>query len=870
MKRTILAVAAVLMVLSSMAQISERLQNEIDQNLNKLQWVSIEFPRFMDDVALRAFFSKNNTPASERLKMVNRLLMAEAKTAQKEALAILYDSPGEAVFSQSFYAVNRIMAQVDGTTISALAHLPNVQSIDLATGKMEFFKPVSIGNPNPQKTSSLTGPEPGIVAINSPAMWNLGYTGRGRKVFIYDTGVWPTHPAISNRYLGNFRPTNEAWYGYFIDEPNGHLADHGTHVLGTVGGLDTATADTIGSAFGAYWMACDLINSGNAADLPPQVELIAAFEWALNPDGDTNTTDDVPDVINNSWRWYDPTDTNECNGFIPQLMSTIELAGIAKVFSGGNTGPNNVGVASPQRINTTEINTFTVGAVNANASYPYPIASFSTRGPTQCGGTGSLQLFPEVVAPGQNVRSSVGTDDYDFYSGTSMASPHVSGALLLLKEAFPTLSGDQLISALYNTAIDFGPPGEDNTFGKGLIDVHAAYQLLAQTHTPVNPNTVPWDVAIKHVNYPSDNDVICDAQFQPTIIAENLGASTIDSLWLRVFDNGTPTNPQPALILTPGFTAGTTYTLPTNLQYPIHAGNHVWHFSVDINKPEYDLVNNQRYVRFKKLETGILPFLEDFENGLDSSKWHVTNADYATTWDTTHVLGWTGNKHAAFVNLAQYVPAQNQRDGLLTKRLTLPTAIPISGQIGLGFHVAYQYRGIGVLSDTLSVFISEDCGVSFTKVYEKYGQMLATTSSSGKFFVPQNDSEWRRELINLNSFVGKEVVIKFETTNRHGNTIYVDNISVYVGSVDPFSVDELQRSAFHLYPNPAHEVLTIELANVDLIGIVKIVDTRGTLVGRFEIDDLKTKIDVSDLAAGVYIITVGKADLMRRTRFVKF
>ena len=461
-----------------------------------MHWVSIEFPRFMDDVAIRQYFSAHQTQAEERLKVINRLLMKEANHAQKNTIQIL-ENPmvGETEYFQRFYAVNRIIAKVDANVINAIAKLQHVQLVDLAAGEIEFFKPVSDWSyPNPQKTSGLTGPEPGIVAINAPAMWNLGYTGRGRKVFIYDTGVWRTHPAFRDRYLGIFKPENQAWYGYFNDEANGSISDHGTHVLGTVGGLDTATSDTIGSAFATYWMACDLINSSVAADLPAQVELIAAFEWALNPDGDTSTTDDVPDVINNSWRWYDPTDTNECNGFIPQLMSTIELAGIANVFSGGNTGPNNTGVASPQRINTTEINTFTVGAVNANASYPYPIAAFSTRGPTQCGGTGSLQLFPEVVAPGQNVRSSVGTDDYDFYSGTSMASPHVSGALLLLKEAFPSLAGDELIAALYNSAIDFGPAGEDNTFGKGLIDVYAAFQLLSQTHTPVNPNAVPWDV----------------------------------------------------------------------------------------------------------------------------------------------------------------------------------------------------------------------------------------------------------------------------------------------------------------------------------------------------------------------------------------
>ena len=67
----------------------------------------------------------------------------------------------------------------------------------------------------------------------------------------------------------------------------------------------------------------------------------------------------------------------------------------------------------------------------------YPISSFSCRGPTQCPGEGSLSTYPEVVAPGQSVRSAWGKNEFNTISGTSMAAPHVSGAVLLLKEAFP-------------------------------------------------------------------------------------------------------------------------------------------------------------------------------------------------------------------------------------------------------------------------------------------------------------------------------------------------------------------------------------------------------------------------------------------------
>src|SRR5690606_18118712 len=104
-----------------------------------------------------------------------------------------------------------------------------------------------------------------------------------------------------------------------------------------------------------------------------------------------------------------------------------------------------------------------------------------------CGGTGSLLIKPEVSAPGTNVRSAYPGGGYANLTGTSMASPHVAGAIALLKQFAPTLTGKQIKLALYNTAIDLGTPGEDNTYGTGLIDVYAAMLSLGE------PDTIPPD-----------------------------------------------------------------------------------------------------------------------------------------------------------------------------------------------------------------------------------------------------------------------------------------------------------------------------------------------------------------------------------------
>jgi subtilisin family serine protease len=244
--------------------------------------------------------------------------------------------------------------------------------------------------------------------------------------------------------------------------------------MGTMTGWSPTTGDTVGIAINAEWIAAKTICSS-----PHTTNSIAAFQWAVNPDGNPSTITDMPDAISNSW--YDPSTTNECSGIYKTTMDAIEAAGIAVVFSAGNNGPGASTITKPKNINTDEANVFCVANING-ASYLSgnlnPIASSSSRGPSLCGGTGSLLFKPEVSAPGTSVRSAVPGGGYGLKSGTSMASPHVAGAITLLREAFPTLTGWEIKMALYNTAIDLGTAGEDNTYGKGLIDIFAAYNVL--------------------------------------------------------------------------------------------------------------------------------------------------------------------------------------------------------------------------------------------------------------------------------------------------------------------------------------------------------------------------------------------------------
>lgn len=492
-------------------KLTSDLQSAVADQTNTQHRIFIVLEEQIDFVRLKEDFKNNNTILADRSKTVINLLKDNAARTQRSLLDLLENNTGVNQESiQAFWISNALFAEVTTDVLKTLSLRADIQLLEAERAIKTIGYERTMG-----PFLQPEGIESGLKAINAPAMWELGYTGYGLTAMIMDTGTSPHHPALRNNYLGLYRPLEQVWSGTGAEPFD--CNDHGTHVAGTVLGLDRLNNDTIGVAFNGMWTSSPPIGCGFEST---NLGVIETYEWSLDPDNNPNTSDDIPSVINNSWGFGGPSNGSECNGIFVSTFNALEASGIANVFAAGNDGPGPQSLSGPQNVNTSLVNSFSVAALQG-INPALPVADFSSRGPSICGGTDeSLIIKPEVSAPGVSVRSSVRNGFYDNFSGTSMASPHVAGAVLLLREAFPDLAGEDILLALYFSARDLGEPGEDNVYGMGVIDVKAAYDyLITEGNEPV-PGGVENDVMLLDLQ---ETQTFCQDNFNIGFLFENGG-----------------------------------------------------------------------------------------------------------------------------------------------------------------------------------------------------------------------------------------------------------------------------------------------------------------------------------------------------------
>nr|WP_231733175.1 S8 family peptidase [Sphingomonas sp. CCH5-A5] len=302
----------------------------------------------------------------------------------------------------------------------------------------------------------------GPVSATALTAYQNGATGRGVGIGIVDTGI----DAGTQEFPGRISPasTSTAGNGSTDDEDG-----HGTAVAFTAAGRRNDVG-THGIAFDATIIALRTDTPGSCATSDPDVDesgcshsgtaIGSAIDVARNAGAR---------VINISLGGSPPSNATV------QAINRATAAGIVIVISAGNDGDQPEG-ANPDPF-TSPANDPAVGRglviIAGSVGTTDVISRFSNR----AGGSANFYL----AAVGEQVRAPCENTSVCLWSGTSFSAPQIAGAVALLAQAFPTLSGAQIVDLLYRSARDAGASGVDATYGRGILDLRRAFQPVGTT-----------------------------------------------------------------------------------------------------------------------------------------------------------------------------------------------------------------------------------------------------------------------------------------------------------------------------------------------------------------------------------------------------
>jgi subtilisin family serine protease len=438
------------------------------------------------------------------------------KKAQETQPRLLSDLRSRGVEHRSYYIVNSVLVKGNRDIAFDLADRADVARIEGNPSVRVLPHPLPEENLH-ESVPIIQLPfavEPGVTNTRAPEVWATGSNGQGIVVGAADTGYRWTHAALKNKYRGwNGTTANHDFNWHDSIHTGGGTCGpdsvqpcddngHGTHTAGTAVG-DDGGANQVGVAPGAKWIGCRNMDQGNGT--PARYIECMEFFLAPYPVNGTPAQGDpskAPDVTINSWGC--PASEGCSTTSLQAAVAAQRAAGIMMVVAAGNSGSACSTVTDPPSFYE---EAYTVGALSTGTNN---IASFSSRGPVTA--DGSLRRKPDIAAPGTSTRSSSRTSDtsYSSLSGTSMATPHVSGAVAVLLSARPALRGNiagirnvlnQSAFHINSATCDPTAPATwpNNVFGFGRLDVKNAVDSVMQVTSAVSRkshNGTNYDVAL--------------------------------------------------------------------------------------------------------------------------------------------------------------------------------------------------------------------------------------------------------------------------------------------------------------------------------------------------------------------------------------
>lgn len=359
--------------------------------------------------------------------------------------------------------LNAASFEVPANRLAEIEALPFVAQIKPMAGfKKDYPASAKSQPPESQGVESTTALNYGnssgqLTQIKVPETHELGFTGKGVTLAVFDTGYRKSHEAFASHYAHG-RVLAE-WDFIFNDNNTANQTgdwtsqwEHGTGTWAVAGG------NKDGKIYGPAYEANFLLAKTEDVRSETPVEednWVAALEWA-----DSLGADVITSSLGYS-DWYTYANMNGLTATITIAANLADGLGIVVCNSMGNSGPAAGTLSAP----ADAFNILAVGAVNSYGT----IAGFSSRGPTYDGRT-----KPEVCAQGVNTywADAGGDASYGYADGTSLSCPLVAGAACVLIEAHPEYTPAMIRTALMETASKATTP--DNTYGWGIINLLAA------------------------------------------------------------------------------------------------------------------------------------------------------------------------------------------------------------------------------------------------------------------------------------------------------------------------------------------------------------------------------------------------------------
>ncbi|NJE85589.1 peptidase S8 [Thermococcus sp. CX2] len=364
-----------------------------------------------------------------------------------------------------FKLIDAAVVEIPSTAVGKLKKLPGVKMVEFDHQAVLLGKPPGVGKPGSSQPAQ-TIPW-GIERVQAPTVWSItdGSSGGVIEVAILDTGIDYDHPDLA---------ANLAWgvstlRGKVSTKPRAYYDQngHGTHVAGTIAALNNDIG-VVGVAPKVEIYAIRVLDAsgrGSYIDIAIGIEqALLGPDGVLDADGDGvivgDPDDDAAEVISMS------LGGSADDQYLHDMITKAYLYGVVIVAAAGNEGADSPSypAAYPEVI--------AVGATDSTDA----IAYFSN-------------LRPEVSAPGVDILSTYPDDTYKTLSGTSMATPHVSGVVALIQAAyynkygevlpvgtFDDMGTDTVRGILHVTADDLGDPGWDIYYGYGIVRADLAVQ----------------------------------------------------------------------------------------------------------------------------------------------------------------------------------------------------------------------------------------------------------------------------------------------------------------------------------------------------------------------------------------------------------